>query len=94
KKENTIVLNNLFDFATWHGFTKLRMHTDSTLQVYDALTSSLSYQLCTFETKVCPQFETKETPLEAGARLRCQTQQMKKGSPKPGKKVSTNKTRH
>ncbi|KAK0480956.1 hypothetical protein EDD18DRAFT_1113397 [Armillaria luteobubalina] len=23
KNENKIILNNLFDFATWHGFTKL-----------------------------------------------------------------------
>ncbi|SJL14233.1 uncharacterized protein ARMOST_17689 [Armillaria ostoyae] len=66
---NAVVLDNLFDFATWHGFTKLRMHTESTLQVHEALTTSLGKQLHIFETRVCPEFQTKETPSEAGARL-------------------------
>ncbi|KAK0439080.1 uncharacterized protein EV420DRAFT_1735640 [Desarmillaria tabescens] len=94
KKENNIVLDNLFDLAAWHGFAKLRLHTESTLQVYDALTTSLGYQLRTFETKVCPQFQTKETPTEAAARLRRQAQQAKKSTTSAkseSKKASTSK---
>lgn len=90
---NAVVLDNLFDFSTWHGFAKLRMHTESTLQIYEALTSSLGKQLRIFETQVCLQFQTKETPSEAGARLQRQTQQTKRDVVPNGKKVSTHKVR-
>ncbi|KAK0433074.1 hypothetical protein EV421DRAFT_1741807 [Armillaria borealis] len=71
---NAVILDNLFDFATWHGFTKLRMHMESMLQVYEALMTSLGKQLRIFEMKICLQFQTKETPSKAGAWLRRQTQ--------------------
>ena len=38
---NKIVLNLLFELATWHGLTKLRMHTDMTLGFLDTSTMHL-----------------------------------------------------
>jgi hypothetical protein len=36
-----VILDLLFILATWHGFAKLRMHTTSTLDVFEAVTKGL-----------------------------------------------------
>ncbi|KIK75878.1 hypothetical protein PAXRUDRAFT_18604 [Paxillus rubicundulus Ve08.2h10] len=38
---NKIVLDLLFDFATWHAYAKLRLHTEDTLAFFDKATITL-----------------------------------------------------
>ncbi len=67
---NTMVLDLLFTLATWHALAKLRMHTDSTLSVFEAMTSNLGTLLRRFATKVCNAFVTRELPSEEAVRGR------------------------
>jgi hypothetical protein len=60
----------LFDLVTWLSYAKLRQHTDSTLESFDKVTTSLGYQLRKFARTTCPRFRTKETPKEKEARER------------------------
>lgn len=64
------VLNLLFSLADWHALAKLRMHTDSTLELLWLATTTLRSQLHVFVKNVCPQFNTKELPCEQAARGR------------------------
>ncbi|KAK0493663.1 hypothetical protein EDD18DRAFT_1021208, partial [Armillaria luteobubalina] len=67
EEDNHIVIDTLFDFTMWHALAKSRMHTDSSLYAFKAVTSSLGSQLHCFVKTVCPQFKTKETPAEMAA---------------------------
>jgi hypothetical protein len=58
--------------AHWHGLAKLRMHTDTTLDIMDAVTSDLGKKLRAFQQKTCAFFNTKELRREADARNRKQ----------------------
>jgi len=69
---NTRVLNVLFDLAHWHGLAKLRMHTDSTLNVFSQVTTALGNTLRTFQEQTCSVFPTRELQREQTARLRRQ----------------------
>jgi hypothetical protein len=69
---NGRILRLLFVLAHWHGLAKLRMHTDSTLNVLDAVTTDLGNQLRTFKRETCAEFETKELRRESVARVRRQ----------------------
>lgn len=67
--------------AHWHGWAKLRLHTDDTLAHLDKLTSTLGEQLRIFEKKTCSAFKTEELPRETRARYRKQARQAaKKGT--------------
>ncbi|KAK0226736.1 hypothetical protein EDD85DRAFT_923411 [Armillaria nabsnona] len=68
--DDKITMDTLFDFATWHALAKSRMHTDSSLELLQAVTGSLGSQLRKFAANVCPRFKTKETPSEMAARVR------------------------
>ena len=67
---NTRVLKVLFDLAHWHGLAKLRMHTDSTLNVFSQVTTALGNTLRTFQEQTCSVFPTRELQREQTARLR------------------------
>jgi hypothetical protein len=41
-RHNEIVLNLLFELATWHAFARLQVHTDNTLDLFRAATKSLT----------------------------------------------------
>ena len=69
---NTRVLKVLFDLAHWHGLAKLRMHTDSTLNVLSQVTTALGNTLRTFQEQTCSAFPTRELQREQTARLRRQ----------------------
>lgn len=62
----------LFELATWHGFAKLRLHTESTLQSFEQSTSRLGQILRRFCSTTCEAFHTQDLPSEeaAGARRR------------------------
>jgi hypothetical protein len=48
---NTLVLNLLFELATWHGLAKLRLHTDTTLSFLDTSTTRLGKILRHFSSE-------------------------------------------
>ncbi|KAF8874231.1 hypothetical protein BD779DRAFT_1476607 [Infundibulicybe gibba] len=67
---DTVVLNLLFELATWHAFAKLRLHTETTLDSLDNSTTRLGSALHQFHKKVCLKFETFDLPSEEAARGR------------------------
>jgi hypothetical protein len=60
----------LYRAAEWHGFAKMRMHTDSTLKHLDDLTTEFGKLVRDFETSSRSQFTTVELPRETEARKR------------------------
>ncbi|KIJ57658.1 hypothetical protein HYDPIDRAFT_103998, partial [Hydnomerulius pinastri MD-312] len=86
---NKVLLDLLFDLATWHAFAKLRMHTDDTLSFFDTATTSLSKAVRKFQRTTCSFYHTTELPQEYAARGRRQAALTAK-QPKPsGAKSST-----
>jgi hypothetical protein len=67
EKYNKIVLNLLFELATWHGLVKLCLHTETILQDLDNSTARFGKILCKFKSIVCTQYDTCELPLEEAA---------------------------
>jgi hypothetical protein len=80
---NEIVLDLLFELAMWHGFAKLRLHTDTTLNDFDTAMTTLGQHLRTFAAKTCSMFVTKELPREEAARGRRKAAAAKKNSKGP-----------
>ncbi|KAG6824796.1 hypothetical protein H0H92_005805 [Tricholoma furcatifolium] len=68
----------LFIAAAWHASAKLRLHTDSTLDIFRGLTREFTQQIRHFSTVICPQFDTVETPAEAARSLRATATKMKR----------------
>ncbi|KAF9230895.1 hypothetical protein BU15DRAFT_56758 [Melanogaster broomeanus] len=60
----------LYLLAQWHGFAKLRMHTEDTLEILESLTVKLGTCLRNFEAKTCPEFATRELRSEMESRKR------------------------
>jgi len=69
-KENKILLDLIFDLATWHAYAKLKMHTDSTLKNFDTITLALGRSIRIFRRDVCSCYDTRELPTEEAARGR------------------------
>lgn len=65
---DNIILDLLFDLATWQGFAKLRMHTDDTLAFFDTATTTLGKSVRKFERHTCAYYQTTELPQEYAAR--------------------------
>lgn len=51
----------------WHALVKLRMHTESTLALFQQVTQDVGKSLWFFTNEVCNVFDTKETPSECQA---------------------------
>ena len=62
----------LFISAYWHGLSKLRMHTDSSLEVLDIITIAFGQKLRNFAEETCKNFDTVETDKEYQARKRAE----------------------
>jgi hypothetical protein len=62
----------LYKTAELHGFAKLRIHTDSTLQWLETLTKEFGQLMRDFRAQSCSEFQTVELPREAAARHRQQ----------------------
>ena len=71
---NTSVLKLLFMLCHWHGLAKLRIHTNETLEILDAVTVSLGRELHTFSVHTYLTFLTHESKYETERRLRHQQQ--------------------
>lgn len=65
----------LYRFAEWHALAKLRMQTDTTLDLLTSATKTLGRETRRFVSKVCHEFSTVELPREASARVRRQQAQ-------------------
>ena len=67
----------LFTCAYWHGLAKLRMHTDETLTLLDAVTERLGQRLRHFQLKTCAAFNTQELKRETEHRRRLELKNLK-----------------
>ena len=67
---NSIILDLLFELATWHAFGKLRMHTETTLFHFENSTTRLGQAFREFSKDCCTQFKTCDLPHETAARVR------------------------
>jgi len=56
--------------ATWHAYTKLRLHTAHTLKSLRSQTKELGRQLRCYASKLCPKYKTKPLPGETAAAYR------------------------
>ena len=61
----------LYRTAEWHAFAKLRLHTESTLNHLEKLTSELGQLMRKFRDITKSDFATFELPREMAARKRC-----------------------
>ena len=78
-RHNAIVANLLFDLATWHAYTKLRLHTGTTLGFFATATRILGATMRRFVKKTCAAYDTRELPHEMAARGRRKAALIKKG---------------
>jgi hypothetical protein len=62
----------LYRTAEWHGFAKLRTHTERTLEHLQLLTKEFGRDMRKFRDQTCSQFRTFELPRETAARRRNQ----------------------
>ena len=56
-----MVLRLLYKAAEWHALAKLRMHTDSTLDVLEAVTREFGRLMRQFRDKTSDEFDTRAT---------------------------------
>ncbi|KAG6884335.1 hypothetical protein C0992_006502, partial [Termitomyces sp. T32_za158] len=77
----------LFVSACWHASAKMRLHTEWSLKIFRGITKIFTQQIRIFSNKVCPLFDTQETPKEATASTRQQASQAAKkaGGPSTSK---------
>ncbi|KAF6742517.1 hypothetical protein DFP72DRAFT_830415 [Ephemerocybe angulata] len=80
-RDNTFVRRLLFEMATWHALSKLRLHTKSTVSDLRSSTKRLGSLLRQFVKDICPRYATRELRKEAEKRTR-RAQAKNKGSPK------------
>ena len=76
---NGMLLRLLYKAAEWHAFAKLRLHTETTLDLLEVVTKEFGYLMRQFHDKTLDKFKTVELPRGADAR--------KGGSRSPKKKT-------
>ncbi|KAI0313524.1 hypothetical protein OF83DRAFT_1175591 [Amylostereum chailletii] len=79
-EDNTRLLRLLFHAGHWHSLVKLRMHTDDTIVMLEAVTKSLGRSLRDFKKNVCDKYATTELGREQQARLRRAAKQAEKAA--------------
>ena len=65
---NGMLLRLLYKAAEWHALAKLRLHTDSTLDLLESVTREFGRLARQFRDKTSDKFNTVELPHKAGAR--------------------------
>ena len=63
-----MLLQLLYKAAEWHALAKLRMHTDSTLNILEAVTREFGHLMRRFRNETSERFHTVQLPREAGTR--------------------------
>lgn len=86
---NDIVLDLLFELATWHAFAKLRIHTDKTLDLLTSATKTFTRAMRRFQRETCKVFATTELPKETAARGRRTAALAAKGDSRAAKGKAT-----
>ena len=86
---NNIILDLLFELALWHGLAKLRLHTEHTLDLFQASTKSLAAMMRRFLKVTCKYYNTQELPKEMAARGRRTAALAAKGSSRTGRAKNT-----
>lgn len=76
-----MLLQLLYKAAEWHALAKLRQQTDSTLDLFEAITKEFGHLMRQFRDKTSQTFNTVELPRGADAR---------KGGPHSSKKKTLN----
>ncbi|KAI0309335.1 hypothetical protein OF83DRAFT_1072198, partial [Amylostereum chailletii] len=79
-EDNARLLRLLFHAGHWHSLVKLRMHTDDTIAMLQAVTKSLGRSLRDFKKNVCDKYATTELDREQQARLRHAAKQAEKAA--------------
>ena len=64
---NGMLLRLLYKAAEWHALAKLRLHTDSTLNLLESVTREFGRLIRQFCDKTSDKFDMVELPREAGA---------------------------
>ena len=64
---NGMLLRLLYRAAGWHALAKLRIHTDLTLDLLEAVTREFGRLMRQFRDKTLGEFDTREFPHETGA---------------------------
>ena len=59
---NDIVLDVLFDLATWHAYVKLHLYTDRTLEFFEMAMVYLRKSVHKFQQTTCLFYHTTELP--------------------------------
>jgi hypothetical protein len=90
---NKCLMKLLYRTAEWHGFAKLRMHTQTTLEHLDSLTNEYGRLMRNFRDLTCLQFDTGELPREVEARKRGQQRARAKGLGKRSQTASETRRR-
>lgn len=67
---NGTILDLLYTLATWHALAKLRLHTEWSVDYFEAITKLLGRKLRVFVKSTCKDYDTKELPREVAARGR------------------------
>ena len=65
-----IIQDMLWELATFHALSYLRLHTVYTLLVFDAAVITMGLAIRTFLSKVCDKVDTPELPKETESRKR------------------------
>ncbi|THU91114.1 hypothetical protein K435DRAFT_674752, partial [Dendrothele bispora CBS 962.96] len=76
--DNKIVMELLWDLATWHAYAKLRLHSDSTIASFRVATRVFGDSLRKFVRKTCANFETTELDTERIKRVQRQNRRKEK----------------
>jgi len=75
-----MLLDLLFELATWHGLAKLQMHTETTLRFLDTSTTHLGKYLRRFMSETRKHYVTRDLPSEEAAQGRRQARDAAKDS--------------
>jgi hypothetical protein len=69
-QHNRRLMKLLYRLSEWHSLAKLRMHTDTSLELMEEVTKELGDLLRQFRRLTCSHFSTVELPREVDARVR------------------------
>ena len=75
EEDNRSISELLFLLSTWHTYAKLRLHTDTTLEMLETVAKALCQALRHFAAMTCPQYATKELLREVNTQIKCQQAQ-------------------
>src|SRR5216683_1886850 len=82
KSVNSGIQDLLFIMACWHTLAKLHVHTEDSLDNFQGLTTMFTKQIQYFAKKICPHFETVETPSECATSICAEAARVRKCKPR------------